>query len=711
MISSKMYSLLIVGTTILSNLFSSIYAEATLAYPACQRVGQIDQYHGTEVADPYRHLEDASLETTQQWIREQSALTFDYLSQIPQREAIRKKIEALCNYEKHGNVFFHGDRYFLSKNDGLQNQFVIYTVKHLGEQPEVLLDPNLLSEDGTTALGFYEPSPDATWIAYGLTKAGSDWEEIKIRHVKTKEDLQDSLKWIKFSAVTWHPDGKGFYYCRYDAPSLNKEYDELTKQQRIYFHHLETDQTEDELIYENSAEKENFYRTSISDDKKFLIITASKDAGEFSSTKVFLKELNTDAPLKELFQGREASFSYIGNQDSLYWFLTNYQANNQKVIGLDLAEPTQWKEVIPEAAEALISVDLVGERFVAHYLKNAHSHIQIFQLDGTFEKTLYLASIGTTSGFSGKKSSREAFYTFTSFTQPTATYRYDFITGESTLLHQPQLAVDPNDYETQQVMYQSKDGTSIPMFLSFKKGMKLDGNNPVLLYGYGGFEIPITPSFAPSMLVWMDMGGIYAVANLRGGGEFGKTWHDAGRLANKQNVFDDFIAAAEWLIDQNYTSTAKLAINGASNGGLLVGACLNQRPDLFGAAIPAVGVMDMLRFHKFTVGWCWTSEYGSPDNSENFAYLYPYSPLHNIKNGVAYPPTLILTGEKDDRVVPAHSYKYAATLQEAQSSSAPILIRIETAAGHGAGKPLSKSMDEKADMLAFLVHHLNMEAE
>ncbi|MCC5663016.1 prolyl oligopeptidase family serine peptidase [Nostoc sp. CHAB 5784] len=689
-----------------------------LTYPSSHKSNQVDNYHSTLVADPYRWLEDPDSEETRAWIEAQNQVTFGYLSEIPTREKIKQRLTKLWDYEKYGIPFKEGEslqdgsteRYFYFKNDGLQNQSVLYTLKTLDDQPKVLLDPNKLSEDGTVALSGLSISEDAKLLAYSLSASGSDWQEWKVRDVETGEDLQDHLKWIKFSGASWTHDNQGFFYSRYDEPNEKTQLEDVNYYQKLYYHQLGKPQSEDALIYHRPDQKEWGFSGGVTEDGRYLIISIW--LGTDSKNLVFFKDLtNPNAEVVELINQFEADYSFIDNDDSVFYFRTDLNAPRGRVIAIDSKNPApeNWREIIPQSAETLESVGILNNQFVADYLKDAHSQIKIFDLKGEFIREVELPGLGSAGGFGGKRHDTETFYSFTSFTTPGTIYRYDMVTGKSTIFRQPQVDFNPNDYETKQIFYHSKDGTKVPMFITHKKSIKLDGNNPTYLYAYGGFNASMTPGFSVSLLVWMEMGGVYAMPNIRGGGEYGEEWHQAGMKDKKQNVFDDFISAAEWLIANKYTKTEKLAIAGGSNGGLLVGACITQRPDLFGAALPAVGVMDMLRFHKFTIGWAWTSEYGSADNPEEFPALYTYSPLHNIKPNTAYPATLITTADHDDRVVPAHSFKFAAALQEAHAGDAPTLIRIETKAGHGAGKPTAKIIEEAADKWAFLVRTLNVE--
>src|SRR5579884_2589863 len=680
-----------------------------LIYPPTRKDDHIDDYHGVKVADPYRWLEDADSPETRAWIEAQNKLTFDYLAGIPARERIRQRLTHLWDYAKYGLPFKQGGRYFFTKNDGLQNQSVLYVAESLEATPRVLLDPNALSEDGTVALSSYAVSEDGKYLAYSLSTAGSDWRQWHVRDVDTGKDLSDCLQWAKFSGASWTHDNKGFFYSRYDPPASGAELQQANYYQKLYYHRLGTPQEEDVLIYHRPDHKDWYLSGFVTDDGRYLIIYANQ--GTEHKNRVFYKDLaEPHASVVELLNDADAAYHFLDNDGPIFWFRTDLNASRGRVIAIDIRHPDRanWKEILPEAAETLDGVGVVGNRFIARYLKDAHTQEKVFTLKGKLEREVALPGIGSAGGFGGKRKERETFYSFTSFTVPGTIYRYDVATGQSTVFREPQVDFDPSEYETQQVFYHSKDGTRVPMFLTYRKGLKRDGNNPTYLYGYGGFGASITPGFSVSALVWMELGGVYAVANLRGGGEYGEAWHEAGKKLKRQNVFDDFIAAAEWLIANKVTSPAKLAIGGASNGGLLVGACMTQRPDLFGAALPAVGVLDMLRFHKFTVGWGWVSDYGSSDNPEEFKALYAYSPLHNLKPGTAYPATLITTGDHDDRVVPAHSFKFAAALQAAQAGTAPTLIRIETRAGHGAGKPTAKLIEEAADRWAFLVKVLSV---
>lgn len=678
-------------------------------YPTSKQTEDTENLFGIEVKDPYRWLENPDSEDTKAWVKAQNEVTFGYLSQLEIREQLKERITQLWNYEKFGIPFKKGNRYFYFKNDGLQNQSVLYTLESLDDEPQVLLDPNKLSEDGTIALSGLAISDDGNLMAYGLSTGGSDWIEYKVRNIETGEDLADHLKWIKFSGASWTKDNKGFFYSRYDEPNEKTLLEDVNYYQKLYYHRLGTEQAEDILVYHRPDEKEWGFSGRVTEDGRYLIISVWR--GTDPKNLIFYKDLqNTDAEVIELISEFEASYSFIDCDNDTFWFRTDLDAPKGKVIAIDInnSDKKNWQTIIPEAEETLEGVGILNNQFVTDYLKNARSQNKIFSLDGTFIREVELPGIGSVGGFNGKRYDTETFYSFTSFTTPATIYRYDMVTGESTIFRQPTVDFNPDDYVTEQVFYTSKDGTKIPMFITHKKGLRLDGNNPTYLYAYGGFNVSLTPFFSISNLVWMELGGVFAIPNLRGGGEYGEAWHQAGMKENKQNVFDDFIAAAQWLIDNNYTSSERLAIAGGSNGGLLVGACMTQCPELFAAALPAVGVMDMLRFHKFTIGWAWCSEYGSPDNEADFKTLYSYSPLHNLTSGTKYPATLITTADRDDRVVPAHSFKFAAALQAAHQGDNPVLIRIETKAGHGAGKPTTKVIEEIADKWAFLVDRLEV---
>ncbi|MBL8827340.1 MAG: S9 family peptidase [Planctomycetaceae bacterium] len=679
-------------------------------YPMTKRGDTVDDYHGTKVADPFRWLEDDNSDETKAWVAAQNKVTFGFLDQIPARDAIRRRLTKIWNFEKFGVPTQRGGKYLFTRNSGLQNQSVLYVASSLAEEPRELLDPNKLSTDGTVALTSYALSDDGKHLAYGIAASGSDWQEWKVRTVDTAQDTTDHLKWIKFSDVSWTPDGGGFFYSRYDAPKEGEQLTGVNYFQKLYYHKLGTPQSDDPLIYERKDQKEWGFDGAVTDDGRFLIISIWR--GTERKNQVFYRDLKqTGSPIVELISGFDAQYEFVDNDGGKLWFRTDLDAARYRLISIDVAKPERsaWQEVVPQSDDVLESVHLVGERFFASYLHNAHSLVRTFELTGKPLGEVKLPGIGAVAGFGGRREDRETFYAFTSFTNPTTIYRYDIAKGESSVFRAPTVDFDPNDFETKQVFYSSKDGTQVPMFITHRKGLKLDGRNPTYLYGYGGFNISLTPSFSVSRIAWLEMGGVFAMPNLRGGGEFGREWHEAGMKHRKQNVFDDFIGAAEYLIREKYTSSERLAIAGGSNGGLLVGACMTQRPELYAVALPAVGVMDMLRFQKFTIGWAWVSEYGSADDASQFATLLKYSPLHNLKPGVKYPATLVTTADHDDRVVPAHSFKFAAALQAAQAGDAPTLIRIETSAGHGAGKPTKKLIEEAADVYGFIVKVLGIE--
>jgi prolyl oligopeptidase len=678
--------------------------EQKMKYPISRRTDMVEVIHGVEVADPYRWLEDIDSVQTKDWIAAQNEVTFEYLERIPARKKIAKRLTELWDYEKFGVPFKRGGRYFFTHNDGLQNQNVLYWMPSLDDEPRVLLDPNLLSEDGTVALTGYAVSEDGRLLAYGLSASGSDWQDWYVREVDTGRDLEDHIAWVKFSDASWTCDGQGFFYSRYDEPEEGAAYKGANYYHKLYYHRVGTPQQADALIYERPDQKEWGFGGYVTDDGRYLIVFAWM--GTHRENGIFYKDLQVnDGEVVELLNEFDAGYIFVGNDGPLFYFKTDRYAPLGRLIAIDITapDPANWREIIPESADALQSVSLVGDLFVALYLHDAHSRVAVLDKGGALVREVELPGIGTVIGFQGRHDDPETFFHFSTFTTPGAVYRYDVASGRSTLFREPELGFDPDDYVTQQVFYESKDGTRVPMFLCHKKGLEIGGDVPTYLYGYGGFDISLTPGFAVNVLVWMEMGGIFAQPNLRGGGEYGKAWHEAGMKLNKQNVFDDFIAAAEWLVENGYTRPSRLAIGGGSNGGLLVGACLVQRPDLFGACLPAVGVLDMLRFHKFTIGWAWVSDYGSPEDPDEFRALLAYSPYHNLKPGTAYPPTLITTADHDDRVFPAHSFKFAAALQAAQGGDAPVLARIETKAGHGLGKPTTKLIEEAADRWAFLV--------
>ncbi|HSP17765.1 MAG TPA: prolyl oligopeptidase family serine peptidase [Thermoanaerobaculia bacterium] len=690
---------------------TAISAFAQLPYPQTRKVDQKDTYPGgVVVADPYRWLETDVRESDEvrSWVDAENKVTFGYLESLPSRNAIKNRLTSLWNYEKYTIPTKRGGHYYFRKNDGLQNQSVLYVQKSLSDPPHVLIDPNTWSKDGTIALTQIHPSDDGRYLAYGVAEAGSDWVVWHVLEVDSGKPLADELRWIKFSQASWTNDSKGFFYSRYPKPE-GAALQSLNKNQKIYYHRVGTPQTSDVLVYERPEQPDWNFGGDVTEDGRYLVITISKGTG--AKYQILVRDLNDPyaAPVT-LIGTFDNEYAFFGNDGPLFYFRTDLDAPRRRVIGIDITKPERanWKEVLPQGPDLLADINYVGGKLVAEYLKDAHSEVKVFSTDGKLERSVDLGPIGTTGGFNGRQNDPETFYSFESFTVPPSIYRYDVSTGEKKLLYQSKVQFDPSQFEVKQVFYTSKDGTRVPMFVASRKGIRLDGNNPTLLYAYGGFNISTVPRFSVAHLVWMQMGGVYASANLRGGSEYGEEWHKAGTKLQKQNVFDDFISAAEWLIKNKYTRPQKLAVNGASNGGLLVGAVLTQRPDLFGATLPQVGVMDMLRFQRFTAGRFWVDDYGSSDNADEFKALYAYSPYHNLKKGTKYPATLVTTADHDDRVVPGHSFKFAAKLQEDQAGPAPVLIRIETRAGHGAGKPITKQIEETADQYAFLVANLGM---
>jgi prolyl oligopeptidase len=689
-------------------------------YPDSPRVEHVDVYHGTQVADPYRWLEDLDGTATAAWVAAQNELTFAFLATLPQRTRFRERLTALWNYERVGVPVKEGGRYFYSRNSGLQNQAVFLVQSDFAAEPRVLIDPNTLAADGTVALTATRVSPDGRWVAYGTAAAGSDWNEFRVRSVDTGQDTTDVIRWVKFSGLGWTKDSRGFFYSRYPEPATTagnaKTFSELAHQ-RLYYHRLGTPQSEDRLIHAVNDQPKWFVRGGTTEDGRFLIIKIARgsapenllrfvDLGDPQAPQV-------DAPVRSLVETWEAEYSVVGNDGPVLYVVTTSGAPRRRLIAIDTRapEPASWKTLIPEGPEVIDSVDLVGGRFVVKTMRDASSRLTVHARDGRPLGPLALPGLGTVSAVSGRDDEDELFYSFTSFATPTTIFRHDLGAGRGAVFRAPQVAFNPDAYETRQVFYASKDGTRVPMFITHRKGLTLDGRAPAILYGYGGFDISLTPAFSVSMLAWMEAGGVYAVPNLRGGGEYGRAWHEAGTKERKQNVFDDFIAAAEWLCSNGYTAPERLVLSGGSNGGLLVAAVINQRPDLCRVAWPAVGVMDMLRFHKFTVGYAWTSDYGSSDDPAGFKYLAAYSPLHTLKSGARYPAVLVTTADHDDRVHPAHSFKYTAALQAAAAKDLrerPVMIRIETKAGHGAGKPTTKLIEEAADRLAFGAHFVGM---
>jgi prolyl oligopeptidase len=681
-----------------------------LSYPAARQAEQTDDYFGTTVSDPYRWMEDVDSPELKTWIDAENELTQRYLAQIPFRETIERRLMELINFERYTAPARRGTRYFYSHNSGLQNQNVLYWQEGLDGEPKLLLDPNTFSEDGTVAISGISITDDGLLAAYSITDAGSDWLKWHVRNVTTGEDLPDVVEWSKFSGASWLKDGSGFFYQGYDAPEA-EALKAANYFHKVMFHKLGTPQSEDKLIFDRPDDKELNLGAHVTDDGRYLMLHQSK--GTSPNNELAVKDLQQpDAPILRLIDTADATYAPIDNDGTLFWLLTTLDAPNGKVISIDLNNPGRehWKTVIPESTNKLSDISIIDNTFIVNYLADAQSLVELRRLDGSLIERLALPAIGTAYGFSGRREDTETFYQFSNFTTPGTTYRLDMKTRQSTIYRQPKLLFDPSLYETKQIFATSKDGTRVPMFISHKKGLVLDGTAPTLLYAYGGFNISLMPEFAPSHVMWMEMGGVYAQASLRGGGEYGEAWHEAGTRVRKQNVFDDFISLAEWLITNQYTSPAKLAISGGSNGGLLVAACELQRPDLFGAVVAQVGVMDMLRFDKFTIGWAWKEEYGSPSEDEaEFAAIYKYSPLHNIRPSGSYPATLITTGDHDDRVYPAHSFKYTAALQAAQAGPEPILIRVETRAGHGAGMPLSKRIEATVDQYAFMAKELQVD--
>ena len=714
------------ATVVAAVLFLTACAETSvtrptpqrIAYPAAARGEVFDTYHGVVVTDPYRWLEDPDTEPSRAWIDAENAVTEAFLDAVPSRAALRDRLTKLWNFERFGVPQREGGRLFFQRNDGLQQQSVVWVMDTDGAAPRVLLDPNTLSKDGTIAVSGTSPSPDGRLYAYSIAEAGSDWNEWRVRDVATGNDLPDRVRWVKFSGASWLPDSSGFYYARYDEPVAGKALQGANYFQKLYLHRLGTAQSDDLLVYERKDQKEWGFGATVTDDGRYLGITVWR--GTEQKNAFFFRDVaavqSEPTPIVELLRDWDASYDFLGNVGSTLYFQTDLGAPKGRVVAIDVAG-LSWgaaskpalREIVPESQHTLEGSSLVGGRIVCRYLHDAHAAVRVFETDGRAVRDVALPGLGSVGGFGGHADRSETYFAFTGFTTPGEIWRYDVATGEATVFRRPTVDFRPEDFTSEQVFVTSKDGTRVPMFLTYKKGLRRDGTNPCLLTGYGGFNIAETPYFSTAALVWMERGGIQANACLRGGGEYGREWHEAGTKLRKQNVFDDFIACSEWLIRERYTSTPKLAISGGSNGGLLVGACMTQRPDLFGACLPAVGVLDMLRYHKFTIGWAWASDYGTVDDPAEFKALLAYSPLHTLKAGVCYPPTLVTTADHDDRVVPAHSFKFAAALQAVQSCANPVLIRIETRAGHGAGKPTSKIIEEAADRWAFLVRVLGME--
>lgn len=675
-------------------------ATMPLPYPDAPRVDQVDEYFGTRVADPYRWLEDVDSAQTQRWIGAENELTESVLSTVPQRSAICARLTEVWDYERRSVPERTGGLYAYFRNTGLQNQAVLYVTRDLAEPGRVLLDPNTLSPDGTVALSGSAFSEDGARLAYSVSSSGSDWQEWHVRDVATGSDLPDIVKWSKFSGASWKRDGSGFYYSRYDEPASDNKFKDTNFFHKVFFHKVGTPQSTDLLVYERPDHKDWNFAAITTEDGRYLVLDVSR--GTAPENAIFVKDLDSDGAVIELIPHEDARYAYLANDGTAFYFLTTKGAPRGRIVAIGLHDGT-LREIVAQRDDPLDGASFFGERIVASYLHDALARVVVFGLDGNPVSEVALPGLGSAAGFTGKRSDPETFYSYTSYTEPTSIYRYDFATGLSTRVFTPQVRFDTGQFASEQVFYTSKDGTRVPMMVTRKKGTPRDGTAPAILYGYGGFDISLTPAFSSAVLVWLEMGGIYAVANLRGGGEYGERWHQDGTRRNKQNTFDDFIAAAEFLIAEKWTSTPKLSIHGGSNGGLLVGACMTQRPELFGAALPSVGVLDMLRFQRFTIGWAWTSDYGSAEDPDDVGTLLGYSPYHNVREGVCYPATLITTGDHDDRVFPAHSFKFAAALQHAQSCAAPVLLRVETKTGHGAGKPTAKLIDEVADRYAFLV--------
>jgi Serine proteases of the peptidase family S9A len=699
----KKMTLLLACGMITANTFGQ---KSKLTYPITKKDNTVDTYFGVKVADPYRWLENDTTKETAAWVKAQNKVTSSYLEKIPFRNKLKERLTNLTNYEKIGAPFKKNGKYYFYKNDGLQNQSVLYVQNTLDSEPEVFLDPNKLSEDGTVALTGISFSKDGKYFAYTISRSGSDWREVYVMDIATRKLLDDHIQWAKFSGAAWQ--GDGFYYSAYDAPVAGKEFSNVNENHKIYYHKIGEPQSKDVLVYQNPKYPKRFYTASVSEDQQALFIYES---GEGRGNALYMKNLTkADAPIEQLASDFNYEYSPIEVIGNKILFTTNFGAPKSKVMVADINSPKleNWKVLVPESTSVLSGAEVIGGKLVLTYDKDASNHAFVYNTDGKLLHEVKLPSLGSV-GFSGDKDEKDAFFIFTSFTFPGAVYKYNVDTNESSLYRAPKVNFNPEDFVTEQVFYPSKDGTKIPMFLTYKKGLKKNGSNPVFLYAYGGFNISLNPSFSTFRIPFLENGGIYAQANLRGGGEYGEEWHIAGTKMHKQNVFDDFISAAEYLIANKYTSKSKVAIVGGSNGGLLIGACVNQRPDLFKVAIPEVGVMDMLRYHKFTIGWNWASDYGtSEDSKEMFDYLHAYSPLHTFKKGITYPAIMVTTADHDDRVVPAHSFKYAATLQEASNKKNPALIRIDSKAGHGSGKPISKVIDEQADIYSFIMYNIGI---
>lgn len=682
--------------------------QAQIKYPVSKKINQTDDYFGTKVADPYRWLEDDNSAETKAWVEQQHEVTNNYLSKIPFRDAVKKRLEEMWNYTKYSSPFKEGDSYYFYKNNGLQNQSVLYSQVGLQGTPAIFIDPNTMSNDGTVVPGVPSFTKSAKYCTYLLSRSGSDWQEAYIMDVKTKQLLPDKLDWIKFSGISWMGD-EGFFYSRYpqeDAKNLLSKKNEFHK---IYYHKIGTPQSADPIIFEDKEHPLRTITGGLTEDSRFLIVQISEGT---SGVEVWVKDIVADSPFSLLIKGFDHEAEVVDNDGERLLVKTNIDAPNFRLVSIDSKNPAKenWIELIAGSTKLLETVATVGGKLFTIYLEDASSRVYQCNYKGNKEREIILPGIGTASGFSGKRPDKELFYTFTSFNTPNTIYQYNIVTGNNEIFRRSELKINSEDFITLQSFFKSKDGASVPMFITYKKGLKLDGNNPTLIYGYGGFNIPLTPAFNISNTFFLEQGGIYVQVSLRGGNEYGEDWHKAGMLQNKQNVFNDIYAAVQFLIDNKYTNPAKLAIRGGSNGGLLVGACITQHPELFKVAIPQVGVLDMLRYHLFTIGWAWAVEYGRSDKKEDFDNLFKYSPLHNLKKGTTYPATLITTADHDDRVVPAHSFKFAATLQEMNDGTNPTIIRIESKAGHGAGKPTSKVIEEAADIWSFVMWNLGMAA-
>jgi prolyl oligopeptidase len=694
-------------TILLAVSLVGITSFAQLNYPVTKKVEISDNYFGTTIADPYRWLEDDNSEETKNWVQQQNAVTGAYLSSIPFRDKVKERLSVLWNYPKYGAPRKEGDYFYFSKNDGLQNQSILYRQAGLKAAAEVFLDPNQFSADGTVALSGTAFSKNAKYLAYQISRSGSDWQEAVIMDLATKKLMDDTIRWIKFSGISWNGD-EGFYYSRYPVPDATTKLSRQNQFHKVYYHRIGTPQSQDILVYEDNEHPLRNVSGSLTDNGRFLVISTTEGT---SGNELWVKDLSKgQASFTRLVEGFKTDPDIVDSYGDLLLLKTNQDAPNFKVVLIDPKQPEKnhWKTIIPEQPEVLQSVGTGGGYLFCSYLKDASTRVLQYTYEGKLVREIKLPGIGTASGFGGKRTEKSFFYTFTSYTYPPTIFKYEVETGASTLFRKTETAFNSENYETKQVFFTSKDGTRVPMFITGKKGFSLNGNNPVLLYGYGGFNIAQTPGFSISNAFWLEQGGLYVVVNLRGGSEYGEAWHKAGMLEKKQNVFDDFIGAAEYLIQNKYTRKELVAIRGGSNGGLLVGACMTQRPDLFKVALPAVGVLDMLRYHLFTIGWAWAVEYGRSDKADQFPYLLKYSPLHTLKEGTSYPATLITTADHDDRVVPAHSFKFAARLQEVHRGLAPVLIRIESKAGHGAGKPTSKQIEEAADIWSFVMQQFGM---